>query len=96
MRSHCVEAGSGTPKCLCHLAVRYIGWPAPKRWRFNLTPQLGSYLASPASGGAGAVKRAPHKAQRNRSSSKTVALKMGWATTRTIRAGVLSRYTRRG
>jgi hypothetical protein len=42
------------------------------------------------------VKRAPHKAQRNRSSSKTVALKMGWATTRTIRAGVLSRYTRRG
>ena len=42
-----------------------------------MTPQLGSYLPGPASGGGGAVKSVPHKAQRNRSSSKTVALKDG-------------------
>ena len=29
-----------------------------------MVPTLGSYLPSPASGGAGAVKRAPHRAQR--------------------------------
>jgi outer membrane cobalamin receptor len=40
-----------------------------------------------SSGGVGAVNSAPQSAQRNRSSSKSAALKMGWATMRTNRAG---------
>ena len=93
IRSHCVVAGSGIPRCSCSLSNRLNGTPVPYFNRAIIATAVSSYLSGPAVSGSSAVKTSPQALQRSRSISNTVASSGACPTNLTSVAGSFWRYT---
>ena len=63
--SHCVVAGSGSPRFFCKRSSRWNGNPLPYLSTAIMAAEVASYFSGPTPGGGRAVKTSPQRLQRS-------------------------------